>query len=131
MIKCRTEPTGGGVTGVALRGCRDMRGSFTACNRSIVTCRTGPDHLAMIDARGRPPLGCVMTSLADRRGDDMCQGFSSGRDAVVASHAICRDSRVAKSDTEPVDRCVASIAWRGGGNVRWAFATGGGAVMTT
>lgn len=49
MIKRRAKPTGGGMASVTLRGSRDMRGSFAARDRAIVTGRTSTNHLGMVD----------------------------------------------------------------------------------
>lgn len=115
-IVCR-RPTVGAVAHIALQCRTEVVGVLAGGNRTVVTGRTGTEHLGMIDRyHGRKYVG-RMAVLADVCRLRMGRVFTRRVGAIVATEAITRDIYMVEIRGQPADGAVAIVAIVAAGNV--------------
>ena len=103
---------------------------FSDRSYTVVTRATGTKDLCVVNGEDRCPYVGVVTILANVRCQNMCRILTRCFDAVVAAHAVARNSNVIEIGRQPSGRRVTIVTIVAAGNVRRVLAGRGGAVVT-
>lgn len=129
VVEMRGRPSGGGMTGVALRRRRDMRARFARCGCTVVTATATAHNLRVIDTDSRCPLTRVVATIAGGAAVDVTAIFSYCAGAVVTRSARLSDTRVIEASGRPSCCVVAADAVVTALDMHRRFTCGNGIVV--